>query len=63
MNKILLKLGVALPLLSIFLWAAFDIKWWGAFGIPYDSREAVLGMLHIFVPLFCGFGLMDHGEE
>lgn len=58
MKKLLLKLGVALPLLSIFLWAGLDIRWWAELEAG-GGREVVLLFIHLLPPAICTVFLLD----
>lgn len=52
---------VVLPILSAFLWSAFDIRWW----IPteqHDARELGLAALHACA-LYVGSYMAVFGES
>ena len=56
MKRWLLKIGIVLPLLSIFLWAGFDVQWWVQIERPdfgASTREVVLLLIHIVTPAIC----------
>ena len=62
----LLRLGIVLPLLSMFLWAGFDIQWWVKLEHGASAREFMLIMMHVVMPAICGvFYLiaLDEGRQ
>ena len=61
MGKLLLILGVALPSLSIVLWAGLDIRWWVELETA-SGREFALIFIHLFPLIICGVFLLDLGE-
>ena len=58
MKKILLKLGVALPVLSMFLWAGLDIRWWAELE-QGGAREFTLLFIHLLTPAICAVSLLN----
>lgn len=58
----LLIAGIALPSLSIFLWAAFDLRWWVE-DTGDGARAFVVMMLHVGIPVGCALAVLGRRQK